>query len=165
MKLYIIAHTWRDVDMTIQTFRSVKETLEALDQLTGDDFRKPDPSDTIDNYLNDYWEFIGDDTDNLDFNFEIKTIDLTTYVTEDVITSRLEEMGYQLPKKYSYFAPDGAWGIGVSQGEVYANNEEEAREKANEQVKADCEELNDKLGGHYLEWAGGTRNIEIEEIK
>lgn len=65
MKIYIIAHTWRDTDMTIEHFWTAEKCVRRLSELvstTG--FRKAFPVDDPQEYLEEYYEYIEDERDN-----------------------------------------------------------------------------------------------------
>ena len=75
-EVYIIAHTYEDIDLTISVFYSNHKAVKyASEWFEGDGFRKPhDIDEPIEEYFSDYWEFIQEEQDNqsnLSITFEI----------------------------------------------------------------------------------------------
>lgn len=57
-KLFIIAHTWKDTDMTIELKHTPEDALKKLESiLKGDDFRKPEPEETPEAYYEAFLEW------------------------------------------------------------------------------------------------------------
>ncbi len=62
-KVYVIAHTWRDTDMTIEHFFTPEKTNKRLSELADFD-EKPNPDDDPVEYLERYLEWIREENDN-----------------------------------------------------------------------------------------------------
>lgn len=74
-KLYVISHTWRDTDMTIEHFHSPAKVLSRLSELTDFD-DKPDPTDDPQEYVERYQEWCDDNSESVDCVVVLKVIDL-----------------------------------------------------------------------------------------
>jgi len=62
---YIIAHTWRDIEMTIEVFYSNHKALKYISEMTNtENFRKPDVDENVKEFLADFYDFVADELDN-----------------------------------------------------------------------------------------------------
>lgn len=53
-QLYIVAHTWKDIELTIEHFHDPKACLKLLGKLTEKKFGKPQADDDPEKYLDRY---------------------------------------------------------------------------------------------------------------
>jgi hypothetical protein len=59
MKIYVIAHTWRDTGMTIEHFFTPEKTVKRLSELVSDEYGfKASPEDDPQEYLDGYSDFV-----------------------------------------------------------------------------------------------------------
>jgi len=63
LRLYVIAHTWRDTDMTIEHFHSPEKTVSRISELSDFD-QKPYPSEHPQEYMERYQEWIKEQNDD-----------------------------------------------------------------------------------------------------
>lgn len=65
-KLYVIAHTWRDVDLTIEHFFTPEKAVKRISELTDEDFEtKAHPDDDPKEFLDEYYNWSREDNDNM----------------------------------------------------------------------------------------------------
>lgn len=75
MKLYIIAHTWRDVDLTIHHFFTPHKAVKMLSELVGDEYgKKANDDDDPKEYIDGYWNWVREENDNMCDNVVILEI-------------------------------------------------------------------------------------------
>lgn len=63
-KIYIIAHTWQDTDLTIEVFHTPHKAVKKLGALVDDGFEKPNADDDPQEYLQRYNDWISEENDN-----------------------------------------------------------------------------------------------------
>ena len=65
-KIYIIAYTWRDTDLTIEHFFSSSKAVRRVSDIISDDYGiKANPDDSLEEYLQGYWEWVSENNDNM----------------------------------------------------------------------------------------------------
>ena len=64
-KLYIIAHTWKDVGLSISTFYSNKKAVNFINKHTDDAFRKAGLHESAENLIQEYYKWVKEENDNI----------------------------------------------------------------------------------------------------
>ncbi len=76
-KLYIIAHTCKDVELTIDTFYTPHKAVKKLGEMVHDGFEKPNPDDDPEEYLDRYNDWRdAEDIDFPDYAIELKVLEI-----------------------------------------------------------------------------------------
>jgi len=77
-KIYVIAHTWRDVDLTIEHFFTATKAVKRLSELISGEFGvKANPNDDPNEYLSRYYEWVSEVNDNMcDVNVVLEVISI-----------------------------------------------------------------------------------------
>ena len=64
-KLYIVANTWQDIDMSIEEFYTNHKALKFISEMcVSDGFRKPNVNEDAKEYLAEFYSFVADERDN-----------------------------------------------------------------------------------------------------
>lgn len=64
-QIFIIAHTWKSIQLTIETAYSSPKAMKIISELVGTDcHRQPLPTDNPEEYLQEYWEWYGDESNH-----------------------------------------------------------------------------------------------------
>jgi len=77
-KIYVVATTWRDIEMEICHFYTPNKAVKLISYIaTIDGFRKADPTDDPQDYLSEYHSYLRDeDVYNHKYNIALHIIDL-----------------------------------------------------------------------------------------
>jgi hypothetical protein len=59
-KIHIIAHTWEDIELTIESFDTEIKCLRRVSEILVHDFRHADPSENVLDYIQEYYESFDD---------------------------------------------------------------------------------------------------------
>lgn len=63
--LYILAHTWQGIQLTVDIYHSPSGTMKALSELLEDSYPvKPDPDGDPEQFLTKYYEWVREENDN-----------------------------------------------------------------------------------------------------
>ncbi len=66
MKIFIIAYTWQDVEMNIETFHSEHKTVKRIgEMITQEGFRKPNVDENPEDYLSEWYSWVREEQDNM----------------------------------------------------------------------------------------------------
>jgi hypothetical protein len=66
MILYVIAHSFMDVDLTIEHFYTPEKAVKRISELISDEYGvKADPSESPEDYLSGWYSFVSDENDNM----------------------------------------------------------------------------------------------------
>lgn len=78
-KLYIIAWTWKDIDLTIETFHTPYKCVRRMSELITDFtyFRKADAEDDPEMYISEFYDWVREENDNRsDINITLEIIEI-----------------------------------------------------------------------------------------
>jgi hypothetical protein len=77
-KIYVIAHTWQSIDLTIEYFYTSHKALKYLGELldTNNYPIKPEADDNPLEYLQNYWEWLDERGDERDYDIMLEIIKL-----------------------------------------------------------------------------------------
>lgn len=79
--LYVIAHTWEDVELTIKHFYTPDKAVRYLgEKLHENGFRLPDPTEDPTSYLEEYNEWVHKENDGMSepYTVELEVIEVQT---------------------------------------------------------------------------------------
>ena len=76
--IYVICHTWRDIEMTIEHFYTAEETVKRLSDLLSDEFGKEaSPDDDPLDYLGSFYDWVSNEAYGMQkVNVEMKIIEI-----------------------------------------------------------------------------------------
>ncbi len=75
MKIFAVAHTWQDVDMSVVIFRTPHKAVKYIGEKVDEGFRKPNVNEAPEEYLEEYNEYIREEQDGMCDNVLALTVE------------------------------------------------------------------------------------------